>query len=129
MMRQSRRRRGLPLDGRNRDRATEAKGPTKIGILCTRVCTHNLIQHSGDHVVCGEEVARETVVACGDAPEVLHPTEHAFDRVSLAVEIRREAVLPPTVHLRWDVWCSAFALNLSSDGVSVIAFVAVHDAG
>ena len=42
----------------------------------------------------GEEVSSELVIAGGDAPEILARSEHAFDGIPIAVEERRETVLP-----------------------------------
>jgi hypothetical protein len=52
-----------------------------------------------------------------------------IDGVSLTLEIRREAALPPTVRLRRDVRCSTFAFDLVANGIAVIALVAVQNVG
>ena len=71
----------------------------------------------------------EAVVSCGDSSEVLKAPEHALDGVAVAVEIGREAILPATVGLGRDVGCGALALNLATDGIAVIALVAMQDFG
>lgn len=71
----------------------------------------------------------ETVVACGDAAEVLEATEHALDGVAIAVEGGREAALPAPGELGRDIGGSALALDLAAHGVGVIALVTVQDFG
>ena len=71
----------------------------------------------------------ETVVSCGNSSEVLEAPEHALDGVAVAVEIGREAIPPATVDLGWDVGCGALALDLATDGIAVIALVAMQDFG
>ena len=69
----------------------------------------------------------EAVVSSGDSSEVLEAAEHALDGVTVAVEIRREAILPAAVGLGRDVGCSALAFDLAADCVAVIPLVAVQD--
>jgi len=71
----------------------------------------------------------ETVVSCADSAEVLETAEHALDGVAVAVEIGREAVLPAAIDLGRNVRCGTLALDLATDGVAVIAFVAMQDFG
>ena len=71
----------------------------------------------------------EAVVPRGDPSEVLEAPEHALDGVTVAVEIGREAILPATVDLGRDVGCGALALDLATDGIAVIALVAMQDFG
>jgi len=71
----------------------------------------------------------ETVVSCADSTEVLETAEHALDGVAVAVEIGREAVLPAAIGLGRNVRCGTLALDLATDGVAVIAFVAMQDFG
>jgi hypothetical protein len=71
----------------------------------------------------------EAVVSCGNSSEVLEAPEHALDGVAVAVEIGREAILPATVDLGRDVGCGALALDLATDGIAVIALVAMQDFG
>ena len=59
--------------------------------------------------------------------EVLQPTEHAFDGVSVAVEERREAVLPFAIGFRRDVRHCASIRNLLPNGVRIVALVAVQN--
>lgn len=66
-------------------------------------------------------------MAGGDTAEVLEPPEHALDGVAVAVEERREAVLPTPIGLRRDVGHPPFALDLVTDRVAVIALVTVQD--
>src|SRR5258706_16095366 len=69
----------------------------------------------------------EAVVSSGDSSEVLKAPEHALDGVAVGVEIGREAILPATVGLGRDVGCRALALDLATDGIAVIALVAMQD--
>ncbi len=69
----------------------------------------------------------EAVVSCGDSSEVLEASEHAFDGVTVAVEVGREAILPTAVGLGRDVRCGALTLDLAADSVAVIALVGVQD--
>ena len=71
----------------------------------------------------------EAVVSGGDSAEVLEAAKHALDGVALPVEYGREAVLPQPVGFGWNVWGGALALDLSTDGIAVIAFVAMQDIG
>lgn len=71
----------------------------------------------------------ETVVSCSDSAEVLEAAEHALDGIALPVEDGRKAVLPTPVGFGRNVWRGALALDLSSDGIAVIAFVAMQDIG
>lgn len=75
----------------------------------------------------GEEVDGETVVAGGDASEVLQAAEHALDGVPVPIEIGREAVLPDPVHLGRDVRHRALRLDGATDAVAVVALVGVQD--
>jgi hypothetical protein len=59
--------------------------------------------------------------------EVLKSAEHALDGVAVAVEERREAVLPFAVGFGRDVRRRAPLLDLAADGVGVVAFVGVQD--
>ncbi len=40
---------------------------------------------SGSQEICREENVDALVVACGDSPEILEPTEHRFDEVAVIV--------------------------------------------
>ena len=71
----------------------------------------------------------ETVVSRGNPAEVLEAAEHPLDRVAIAVQVGREAVLPAPIGLGRDVGCNAFALDLVAHRVGVIALVAVQDFG
>ena len=44
---------------------------------------------------------------------------------AVAIEVRRETVLPASIGLWRDIWHRAFALDLPSDRVAVIALVTV----
>jgi hypothetical protein len=85
-----------------------------------------MADRGGDADGC-EEVGGVSVVSCGDAPEVLKSAEHALDGVAVAVEERREAVLPFAVGFGRDVRRRAPLLDLAADGVGVVAFVGVQD--
>ena len=76
---------------------------------------------------CCEEVRCVSVVARGDAPEVLQSAEHAFDGVAVAIEEGREAVLPFAIGLGRNVRHDAAVLDLPTDGVAVVTFVAMQD--
>jgi len=71
----------------------------------------------------------EAIVSSCDPAKVLEASKHALDRVAIAVEVGREAVLPAPVDLWRDVGCSALALDLAADGIAVIALVAMEDFG
>ncbi len=71
----------------------------------------------------------EAVVSCGDSAEVLEASEHALDGIALPVEDGRKAVLPTPVGFGRNVRGGALAFDLSTDGIAVIAFVAVQDIG
>lgn len=71
----------------------------------------------------------EAVVSGGDSAEVLEAAEHALDGIALAVEDGRKAVFPTPVGFGRNVRCGAFAFDLSTDGIAVIAFVAMKDVG
>ncbi len=77
----------------------------------------------------GEEVLGEAVVSGGDSAEVLQPAEHALDGIALAVEDGRIARFPAAVDLGRNVRRGAIALDLSPDGIAVVAFVAMNDVG
>jgi len=71
----------------------------------------------------------EAIVPSCDPAKVLEASEHALDRVAIAVEVGREAVLPAPVDLGRDVGCGALALDLAADGIAVITLVAMKDFG
>ena len=71
----------------------------------------------------------EAIVSSCDPAKVLEASEHTLDRVAIAVEVGREAVLPAPVDLWRDVGCSALALDLAANGIAVIALVAMEDFG
>lgn len=71
----------------------------------------------------------ETIVSGGDSAEVLETPEHALDGIATAVEVRGEAVLPAAVGLGRDVGRGALALDLATDGITVISLVAMQDFG
>ena len=71
----------------------------------------------------------EAVVSGGNSAEVLETAEHALDGIALAVEDGRKAALPTPVGFGRNVWRGAFGLDLSTDGIAVIAFVAMKDVG
>ena len=65
-------------------------------------------------------------------PDHLRPTpdayaEHALDGVAVAIEERREAVLPFAIGLGRNVRHRAASFDLPTDGVGVITLVAVQD--
>ena len=72
-----------------------------------------------------EEVVGQPVITSGDTPEILEATEHALDGVSVAIEDRREAVLPSSIGLWRDVWHHAFTFDLTTDRIAIVAFVAM----
>lgn len=71
----------------------------------------------------------ETVVSGGDPAEVLEAAEHALDGVSVAIEHGREAIFPDAVALGWNVRRGSQALDLSANGIAVVALVAIQDIG
>lgn len=71
----------------------------------------------------------EAVVSRGDSAEVLEAAEHTLDGIAVAIEVRREAVLPAPVGLGRNVGRGALALDLATDGVTVIPLVAMQDFG
>ncbi len=71
----------------------------------------------------------EAVVSGGDSAEVLEAAEHALDGIALPVEDGRKAVLPTPIGFGRNVRGGAFAFDLSTDGIAVIAFVAMQDVG
>jgi hypothetical protein len=71
----------------------------------------------------------EAVVSRGDPSEVLEAPEHALDGVAVAVEMGREATLPATVGLGWDVRRGTLALDLATDSVAVIPLITMQDFG
>lgn len=71
----------------------------------------------------------EAVVSGGDSAEVLEAAEHALDGVALPVEDGRKAILPTPVGFGGNVRRGTLALDLSTDGIAVIAFVAMQDVG
>lgn len=75
------------------------------------------------------EVGGITVVAGCDTTKVLQAVEHALDGVVRPVEGRGEAVLPNPVELGRYIWCCSHAFDLSTDGVGIVALVAVDHSG
>ena len=71
----------------------------------------------------------EAVVSGGDSAEVLETAEHALDGIALPVENGRKAVLPTAVGFGRNVRRGALAFDLSTNGIAVIAFVAMKDVG
>ncbi len=71
----------------------------------------------------------ETVVARGDPAEVLEAAEHALDGIAVAVEDGREAVFPAAVALGRNVRRDPQVLDLSANGIAIVALVAVQDVG
>ena len=69
------------------------------------------------------------VVSSCDSAKILEASEHTLDGVAVAVQVGREAVLPASVGLRWNVRSGPLALDLAADGVAVVALVAVQDHG
>ena len=72
---------------------------------------------------------RESVVSDGNPAEVLDPSEHAFDGLAVAIEGGREAAFPTPVGVGRNVRGSALALDLATDGIAVVALVAIEDIG
>lgn len=71
----------------------------------------------------------EAVISGSDSSEVLEATEHALDGIALPVEDGRKAVLPTAVGFGRNVRRGALALDLSTHGIAVIAFVTMQDIG
>jgi len=71
----------------------------------------------------------EAVVSGGDSAEVLETAEHALDGVAPPVEDGRKAVLPPPIGFGRNVRRGALGLDFSTEGIAVIAFVAMKDVG
>jgi hypothetical protein len=67
------------------------------------------------------------VIARRHAPEILQSAEHALDGVAIAVEERREAILPFSVGLGRDVGHRAVFLDLPTDRIRVVTLVGVQD--
>ena len=71
----------------------------------------------------GEEVAREFVVARGDASEMLELVEEALDEIALAVDVGIDDAADPHVALAWDVRGRAARLDPLDDGAGKEATV------
>jgi len=69
----------------------------------------------------------KAVVSGGNSPKILDAAEHSFDGISIAIQKRREAILPAPVCLGWDIRGRAFRLDLMSNGIAVIAFITKHE--
>jgi len=69
------------------------------------------------------------VVSSCDSAKIFEASEHALDGVAVAVQVGREAVLPTSVSLRWNIRSSPLALDFAADDVAVIRLVAVQDRG
>lgn len=76
-----------------------------------------------------EDVGGVAVVASCDASEVLDAAEHALDGVAVAIEERREAVLPNAVGLWRDVGEGSPVTDLATYGIAVVAFVCMNEPG
>jgi hypothetical protein len=71
----------------------------------------------------------EAIVAGCDPAESLDPSVHALDGIAVAIEDGREAGLPAPIGLGWNVRRGTLALNFATDGVAVVALVAIEDVG
>ena len=69
----------------------------------------------------------QPVVSGSDTAEILDPSEHALDGVAVAIEDRREAVFPAPVGLGRDVRRRSHGLDLLTDGIAVVALIAMQD--
>ena len=67
------------------------------------------------------------VVSGSNSPEIFDPVKHPLDGISVAVEIRREAILPASVALWRNIRCGTFIFDLLPDGISIIAFITMQD--
>lgn len=68
----------------------------------------------------------QSVVACGDAAEVLDPPEHALNGVSVTVKRRGEAGFPAPVYFWRNVWRCPPGFDFFPHGIGVVALVAVQ---
>ena len=75
------------------------------------------------------EVVGEAIVSSCNTAEILEAAKHPLDGVAIAVEVWREAGLPDAVGFRGDVRCGALRLDLLAHGITVVAFVALHELG
>jgi len=73
-----------------------------------------------------EVVAGQSVISCGNAPEVFEPAKHAFDGIATSIQIGREAVLPLAIGLWWNVRNTALHLDLMTYRVAVVTPVTMH---
>ena len=69
----------------------------------------------------------ETVVSSCDPTEILEAPEDELDSVAVAVEVRREAVLPTSVDLGRNIRSGSLALDLVAGGVAVTPLVTMQD--
>jgi hypothetical protein len=76
---------------------------------------------------CGQKVGREAIVPGCDTSEVLEAAEHAFDGISVAVEIGREAVFPDAIGFGRDIGHCPLGFGQPSDLIAIVGLVSVQD--
>jgi hypothetical protein len=69
----------------------------------------------------------QTVVSCSNSSEILNPVKHSLNGVSVAVQIRRETILPEPVALWRNIGRGALIFDLSPDSISIIAFITMQE--
>ena len=67
----------------------------------------------------------EAIVSGCDPAEVFDAPEHALDGIAVAIKSGREAIFPAAIDLGRDVRRSPFALDFATDGIAIVAFVAI----
>src|SRR5215211_2126018 len=77
----------------------------------------------------GEEVLGQPVVSGRDAPPVLEPAEHAFDEIAPAVRLAAHRAGPLAARTRRDHRLDVMCGEQSSEGISIIGFVAEQPPG
>ncbi len=73
------------------------------------------------------EVGGQPVVARRNTAKVFETIEHPLDGIAIAIEHRREAVLPRPGDFRRNVGCGAMRLDFLAHGIGVVTFIALDD--
>jgi hypothetical protein len=66
------------------------------------------------------------IISGSNSSKILDPVKHSLDSISVAVQIRRETVLPAPVALWRNIGRGAFVLDLSPDSISIVAFITMQ---
>jgi hypothetical protein len=69
----------------------------------------------------------EPIISGSNSSEILDPAKHSLDGVSVAVQIRREAILPAPVAFWWNIGRGTLVFDFSPDSISIIAFITMQD--